>query len=130
MQRSPLVVALLLCSGLAACAAESAQAPRPRSPGWATASGAPPNTTYHCSPPEPGQLADCGWREDPPQEATVCNDEKATGSNISRSVCRSQEEAFRDDAIAKEWINAWQPNPARGESVHVGTDPFGRIYPE
>ncbi len=96
----------------------------------ATASDAPPNTTYHCSPPEPGQPADCGWREDPPQEATVCSDEKATGSNISRRVCRSEDEAFRDDAARKEWINNWPPNPTRGESTHVGTDPFGRVYPE
>jgi hypothetical protein len=66
---------------------------------------------------------------DDPDRIT-CQDEKATGSNISRPVCRSQDEVFRDDAAANEWMNNWPPNPTRGESVHVGTDPFGRIYPE
>ena len=129
MQRPSLVGAALLAAGLAGCAAESTQAPHARSPRMA-ASGAPPNTVYHCSSPQPGQPAECGWREESPAEQTVCNEEKATGSNISRTVCRSQDEAFREEALSREWKNGWPPNPLRVESVHVGADPFGRVYPE
>lgn len=129
MQRTPLVVAALLSAALAACAADSAQGPRVRSLKMA-ASGAPPGTTYHCASPQPGQPLDCGWREEPDAETTVCKEEKVTGSNISRTVCRSRDEAFREDAVAREWMNAWPANPMRVESVHVGSDPFRHVYPE
>jgi hypothetical protein len=53
---------------------------------------------------------------------TVCQDEKPTGSNFTRRVCRTQAQRDDDAAYRQSWINHWPPHPARADTTYPGID--------
>jgi hypothetical protein len=60
--------------------------------------------------------------ESPASGAPVCKDERATGSLMTRRVCRSPEQ-LHDEQMAKQtWMNHWPPNPLRGDPTYPGID--------
>ena len=56
----------------------------------------------------------------------TCNDEKPTGSQISRMVCRPQP-TETEDMAATTWRNRYPFNPSGAGSQHTDT-PLLRVY--
>ncbi|HEX3478259.1 MAG TPA: hypothetical protein VHT91_24730 [Kofleriaceae bacterium] len=54
---------------------------------------------------------------------TVCQDEQATGTNITRRVCRGPEQREIEEAAKRSWMTGWNPhNPMRGDFTYPGLD--------
>ena len=54
-------------------------------------------------------------------EKTVCKEERPTGSNISRTICRSEEEADDEADAGKDWMKKPRAEPTTSD------DPFKRV---
>lgn len=109
---------------LSACAAGSAEGPGAHS-ATAAAGG---STASSCAPAATGQPGDCAFHEEPPPTRTICKEEKVTGTNITRTVCRSKDDAQIEREAAKDWIHRTGADPtSNGQPVNPGHDPFQRI---
>jgi len=98
MQRTRFAVAVLV-AGLAACAAPPATRP---------ASHGPPGLT----PP----IAQA------PEDRTICEDVRPTGSNIAHTECRTESDAQNEAEAGQAWMERQPATPP----YHESDDPFKR----
>lgn len=111
---------------LSACAAGSAEGPGAHSA--TAAAGGSTSTASGCAPAATGQPGDCAFHEEPPPTRTICKEEKVTGTNITRTVCRSEEDAQIEREAAKSWMQRNGADPtSNGQPINPGHDPFQRI---
>jgi hypothetical protein len=54
--------------------------------------------------------------------APVCKDEQATGSMMTRRVCRSPEQRKDEEAAKASWMNRFPQNPLVGDFTYPGLD--------
>jgi hypothetical protein len=55
-------------------------------------------------------------------EEVTCKDEQATGTAITRRVCRGPEQRQNDEAFRQSWMTGFHPNPMRGDFTYPGLD--------
>jgi len=63
-----------------------------------------------------------GARAPKPADEVTCKDEQATGTAITRRVCRGPEQRQNDEAYRQSWMTGFHHNPMRGDFTYPGLD--------
>src|SRR5215831_4009430 len=62
------------------------------------------------------------------RETDVCEPQRPTGSNISRVMCRTEDEADDEADTAQLWVKSPRSDATREDGSHVSNDPFKRPH--
>jgi hypothetical protein len=68
-----------------------------------------------CVPPSENNAGTTPAAQQGSQNGQVCHEERPIGSNISRTVCRPQEDIDRDRADAQKFMGTPRPVPKTGD---------------
>ena len=120
MQRM-LAVAISLSAGLSACVAESVQRPIGYGPPGLQPARSESSEDQRSDGPPGLQPA----RPESSEDQTICTEETPTGSNITRTVCRTKAEAQQEGDAGRAWSERNPANPYN----HAPDDPFKRVHP-